>query len=109
VIAGGKEAAVPRGEGIVTSACRTGSRATAANKKPAGKFLNIGNVTMVSVVVENSQNERAVNLQRFMNCEMQFNFALNVHVEVPSYIFQRNKMCISVSVHPVYVLYTVDI
>jgi hypothetical protein len=38
--------------------------------KTAGKFLNTGNVTMVSVVLENSQNQRAVKLQRFMNYEM---------------------------------------
>jgi len=41
---------------------------------------------MVSVVVENSQNQRAVNLQRFTNYEMQINFVLNVHVEVQLHI-----------------------
>ena len=40
-----------------------------------GSFMDIGNVTMVSVFVENSQIQKAVDLQRHMNCEMQLNFA----------------------------------
>ena len=64
---------------------------------------------MVSVVVENFQIQKAVGLQRRMNCEMQRNFAVNVHVAVHSSTFERNKKCISPSEHPVCVLYTVDI
>ena len=44
-----------------------------------------------------------------MNCEMQLNFVVNVHVAVHISTFQRNKKCISLSEHPVCVLYTVDI
>ena len=43
-----------------------------------------------------------------MSCEMQLNFFLNVHVAVHSCTFQRNKMCILISEHPVCVLYAVD-
>ena len=64
---------------------------------------------MVSVVIENSQIQKAVDLQRRMNCEMQLNFVVNVHVAVHSSTFQCNKKCISLSEHPVCVLYTVDI
>jgi len=66
-------------------------------------------VTMVSVIVENSQIQKAVDLQTPMNCEMQLNFAVNVHVAVHSSTLERNKKCISPSAHPVCVLYTVDI
>jgi hypothetical protein len=45
-------------------------RAKGTTRKNVGKFYNIGNVTMVSVVLENSQNQRAVKLQRFMDYEM---------------------------------------
>jgi len=72
-------------------------------------FMDIGNVTMVSVFVENSQIQKAVDLQRRMNCKMQLNFDVNVHVAVHSSTFERNKKCISLSEHPVCVLYTVDI
>jgi len=72
-------------------------------------FMDVRNVTMVSVFVENSQIQNAVDLQRRMNCEMQLNFAVNVHVAVHSSTFERNKKCISLSEHPVCVLYTVDI
>ena len=44
-----------------------------------------------------------------MNCEMQLNFVVNVHVAVHISTFQRNKKCISLSEHSVCVLYTVDI
>jgi hypothetical protein len=71
--------------------------------------MDNGNATMVSVVVENSQIQKAVDLQRRMNCEMQQNLVLNVHVAVHSSTLQRNKMCISISEHPVCVLYTVHI
>jgi len=70
---------------------------------------NNGNVTMVIVVVENSQNLKAVDLQRCTSCEMQLNVVMNVHVAVHSSTFQHNKMCMSLSQHPVCVLYTVDI
>jgi len=66
-------------------------------------------VTMVSVIVENSQIQKAVDLQTPMNCEMQLNFAVNVHVAVHISTFERNKKCISLSEHAVCVLYTVDI
>jgi len=66
-------------------------------------------MTMVSVVVENSQIHNAVDLQRRMSCEMQINVVVNVHVAVHSSTFRRNKKCISLSEHPVCVLYTVDI
>ena len=72
-------------------------------------FMNIGNMTMVNVKVENSQIQKAVHLQRHMNCEMQLNFIVNVHVVVHRSTFQCNKKCISLSKHPVCVLYTVDI
>jgi len=62
-------------------------------------FMNSGNVTMVTTIIENSQIQRAVDLQRCMNCEMQINFPLNVHVAVHGSTFQRNKMCISLSEH----------
>jgi hypothetical protein len=73
--------------------------------------MNSGNVTMVTMFVENSQIQRPVDLQRCMNCEMQLNVLLNVHVHVAvhSCTLKRNKMCISLSEHPVCVLYTVDI
>jgi hypothetical protein len=73
-------------------------------------FMNNGNVTIVTMVVENSQIPRAVDLQRRVNCEMQLNGVLNVHIHVAvhSCTFQRNKMCITPSEHPVCVLYTVD-
>ena len=73
------------------------------------RFMHIGNMTMVSVVVENSQIHNAVDLQRRMSCEMQINVVVNVHVAVHSSTFRRNKKCISLSEHPVCVLYTVDI
>ena len=60
------------------------------------------------MIVENSQIQRAVDLQRRMNCEMQLNVVLNVHVGVHSSTFQRNKTCILLSEHSVCVLYTVD-
>jgi hypothetical protein len=72
-------------------------------------FINIGNLTMVTMIVKDSQIQRAVDLQRCMNCEKQINFVLNVHVEAYSSIFQSNKMYISISVHSVCVLYTVNI
>jgi hypothetical protein len=72
-------------------------------------FINIGNVTIVTMIVKDSQIQRAVDLQRCINCENQINFVLNVHVEAYSSIFQSNKMCISISVHSVCVLYTVNI
>ena len=53
---------------------------------------NNGNVTMVIVVVENSQNLKAVDLQRRTSCEMQLNVVMNVHVAVHSSTFQHNKM-----------------
>jgi len=69
------------------------------SKKVEGKvetlqvsFMNIGNVTVVSVVVENSQIQKAVDLQRRMSCEMQLNVVVNVHVAVHSSTFQRNKI-----------------
>ena len=34
-------------------------------------FMNIGNVTMVSVLVENFQIQKAVDLRRRTSCEMQ--------------------------------------
>ena len=71
--------------------------------------MDNGNVTIVCVVIENSQILKAVDLQRCMNCEMQLNVVMNVHVAVHSSTFQNNKMCISLSEHPVCVLYTVDI
>jgi len=74
-----------------------------------GSFMDIGNVTMVSVFVENSQIQKAVDLQRHTNCEMQLNFNVNVHVAVHSSTFERNKKRISLSEHPVCVPYTVDI
>jgi len=64
---------------------------------------------MVIVVIENSQIQKTVDLQRCMSCEMQLNFVLNVHVAVHISTFQRNKKCISLSEHPVYQRYTVDI
>ena len=69
-------------------------------------FMNSGNVTMVTTIIENSQIQWAVDLQRCMNCEMQINFLLNVHVAVHSSTFQRNKICISLSELPVCVLYS---
>jgi len=72
-------------------------------------FLNIGNVTMFSVVVENSQIQKAVDVQRCMSCEMQLSFVVNVHVAVHSSTFQRNENFVSLSEYPVCVLYTVDI
>ena len=72
-------------------------------------FMNNVNVTMVTIIVENSQIQRAVDLPGRMNCEMQLNIVLNAHVAVHSSTFQRNKMCISLSEHPVCVLYRVDI
>jgi hypothetical protein len=51
-------------------------------------FMNNGNVTMVTVIVENSQIQSAVDLQRRMNCEMQLNVVLNVHVAIHSSTFQ---------------------
>jgi len=44
-----------------------------------------------------------------MSCEVQINFIVNVHVAVYSSTFQRSKTCISLSEHPVYQRYTVDI
>ena len=73
------------------------------------RFMNIGNVTMVTVGVENSQNQRAVDLHRCMKCEMQIHFVQNVHVALHSYIYGSNKVCISISVHTVCVLHTVGI
>jgi len=64
---------------------------------------------MVIVIVENSQIQKALDLQRHMNCEMQLDFDVNVHAAVHSSTFERNKKCISLSEHPVCVLYTVDI
>jgi hypothetical protein len=55
-------------------------------------FMNNGTVTMVTMIVENSQIQSAVDLQRRMNCEMQLNVILNVHVAIHSSTFQRNKM-----------------
>jgi hypothetical protein len=72
-------------------------------------FINIGNVTIVTMIVKDSQIQRAVDLPRYINYEKQINFVLNVHVEAYSSIFQSNKMCISISVHSVCVLYTVEI
>ena len=54
-------------------------------------FIHIGNMTMVSVVVENSQIQNAVDLQRRMSCEMQLNVVVNVHVAVHSSTFRRNE------------------
>jgi len=71
--------------------------------------MNIGNVTMVSVVVQNSQTQKTVDLQRCMSCEMQLNVVVNVHVAVHSSTFQRSKTCISLSEHAVYQRCTVDI
>ena len=72
--------------------------------------MSIGNVTMVSVVVENSQIRKAVDLQRRMSCEMQLNVVLNVQYMLQySCTFRRNKNRISLSEHPVCVLYTDDI
>jgi hypothetical protein len=73
-------------------------------------FMNNGNVTMVTMFVENSKIQRAVDLQSCMICEMQLNVVLNVHlhVAVHSCTLQRNTMCISLSEQPVCVLYTVD-
>ena len=70
--------------------------------------MNIGNVTMVSVL-ENFQIQKAVDLQRSRNCEMRLNVDVNVHFAVHQSTFQRNERCISLSEHPVCVLYTVDI
>ena len=78
-------------------------------KIPLASFMDNGNVNMVSVIVENSQIHNAVDLQRRMSCEMQLNVVVNVHVAVHSSTFRRNKKCISISEHPVCVLYTVDI
>ena len=61
------------------------------------------------MIVENSQIQKAVDLQRHTNCEMQLNFDMNVHVAVHSSTFECNKKCISLSEHTVCVLYTVDI
>jgi len=61
--------------------------------------MNNGNVTMVTMIVENSQIQSAVDLQRCMNCEMQLNVVLNAYVAVHSSTFQRNKTCISLSKH----------
>ena len=72
-------------------------------------FMNICNVTIVSVIVENFQIQKAVDVQRRMNCEIQLNFDVNVHVAVNSSTLERNKKCMSLSEHPVCVLYTVDI
>ena len=72
-------------------------------------YTNIGNVTMATVGVENSQNQRAVDLHRCVNCEMQIHFVQNVHVAVHSSIFERNKVRIAISVQPVCVLCTVGI
>jgi hypothetical protein len=72
-------------------------------------FINIGNITMITMIVKDSQIQSAVNLQRCINCEKQINFVLKVHVEAYSSIFKSNKMCISISVYTVCVLYTVDI
>ena len=72
-------------------------------------YMNIGNVTMATVGVENSQNQRAVDLHRCVNCEMQIHFVQNVHVAVHSSIFERNKVRIAISVQPVCVLCTVGI
>ena len=72
-------------------------------------FMDNGNVTMVCVVVENSPILKAVDLQRCMNCEMQLNVVVNVHVAVHSSTFQCNKMCISLSEHSVCIQHTVDI
>jgi len=72
-------------------------------------FISIGNVTMVFVFIENSQIQNAVDLQRCMSCEMQLNFVVNVHVAVTISTFQCNKKCISLSEHPVYQRYIVDI
>jgi len=71
--------------------------------------MSIGNVTMVSVVVQNSQTQKVVDLQRCMSCEMQLNFVVNVHVAVHSSTFQRSKTCISLSEHPVHQRCTVDL
>jgi len=54
-------------------------------------FMNICNVTMVSVIVENFQIQKAVDVQRRMNCEMQLNFDVNVHVAVHSSTLECNK------------------
>ena len=62
-------------------------------------FMSIGNVTMVIVVIENSQIQNAVDMQSCMSCEMQLNFVGNVHVAVHISTFQRNKKCISLSEH----------
>ena len=72
-------------------------------------FMDNGNVTIVCVVIENSQILKAVDLQKCMNCEMQLNVVVNIHVAVHTTTFQHNKMCISLSEHPVCVLYTLDI
>ena len=71
--------------------------------------MSIGNVTMVIVVIENSQIQNAVDMQSCMSCEMQLNFVGNVHVAVHISTFQRNKKCISLSEHWVYQWYIVDI
>jgi len=62
-------------------------------------FMHIGNVTMVSVVVGNSQIHNAVDLQRHMSCEMQLNVVVNVHFSVHSSTFRHNRKCISLSEH----------
>ena len=67
---------------------------------------NNGNVTMVIVVVENSQNLKAVDLQRRTSCEMQLNVVVNVHVAVHSSTFQHNKMCMSLSEHRLCTVYS---
>jgi len=72
-------------------------------------FMSIGNMTMFNVKVENFQIQKAVDLRRHMNCEMRLNFIVNVLVAVHRSTFQCNKKCISLSEHPVCVLYTVDI
>jgi predicted Zn-dependent protease len=44
-------------------------------------FVNTGNVNMITMIVKDSQIQRAVDLQRCINCVKQINFVLNVHVE----------------------------
>jgi hypothetical protein len=72
-------------------------------------FLNIGNVTMVTMIVKDSQIQGTVDLQRCINCEKQINFVLNVHVEAYSSIFQSNTLCISITVHSVCVAYCIQL
>ena len=67
-------------------------------------FMNIGNVPMVNMIAENSQIQRAVHLQRHVNCEMQLNVFLNVHVADTVPNFNAIK-CVSRYQNTLYVCY----